>query len=345
MIDRAAILDAFAKYTQKLATKHDVHSEPAEVFGGPPFSTLMQFTQTLGSRAELNALLAELVPFIRAADPFRGSTVALNCGTLVEIGGDPGLVFPHLLGELPRHLDLAKRAHEKDIAPRALFDEDPDAAKSAGGLRYLLLATMTVICRSAEFRQALRADAEIVENIFALREHYGEADFVAQVLNLADGLDLLVLAPQERKGFRLALEAVSTNAHLFTLIQGALIGGGHLAGDPIDPEVMAVATGESPHPRLLSDHARFHFDIWSGSVDNPIGTLLSLPVEESPLSIPSLDGQRIVVIGPSILGGRGWDSNFFANIHDALKSRAEVVEVLPEAEVTRWLERIASAKT
>ncbi|MBP3953989.1 hypothetical protein J8F10_01575 [Gemmata sp. G18] len=344
MPDRAAVLNALTEYAQKPATTHDVRAEPAETFGGPPFSTLMQFTQTLGSRTELNALLAAIAPLVRAADPFRGSTIALNCGTLVEIGGDPGLVFPHVLAELPRHLALTRRAHEKEAAPSALFDADADAAKSAGGLRYLLLATMTVICRSAEYRQALRADPEIVENIFALQEQYSEANFVAQVLSLTDGLDLFVLAPKERKGFRLALDAVSTNAHLFTLLQGALIGGGHLAGEPVDPEVIAIATGESAHPRLLTDHARFHFDIWSGSLEDPMGTLISLPVEETPAAIPRLDGQRIVIVGPPVLGGRGWDSNFFANIHDALKSRAEVVEVLPEAEVTRWLERIASAK-
>ena len=47
-----------------------------------------------------------------------------------------------------------------------------------------------------------------------------------------------------------------------------------------------------------------------------------------------------MLIGPPLLGSRVWDSNFFANIHDALRSRVEVVEVLPPELVAIWLDRI-----
>lgn len=349
MPDRAAVIAALTAYADKPATSRDIRAEPGELFGRPPITTLMQFAQAVGSRAELNALVADVAPLIRAADPFRGSAIALNCGTLVEMGGDPGLVFPHLLAELPRHLTLAQRAREQaDTAPGALFDADPEAARAAAGLRYLLLATMTVICRKAEYRQALRANAEIADGIEALREGSAEADFVAQVLGYTDGLELLVLAPNEGKGFRIALEAVATCAHLFTLLQAALIDGGHLDGEPTDPEVIAVATGATAPTLALHDHARFHFQTWGGL--NPDGTLAGMNlmswigVEVSPADIPPFDGVPVVLVGPTVLGGRSWDSNFFANIHDALKSRAEIVEVLPPAEVEEWIERIRAAR-
>src|SRR5262245_17324142 len=142
----ADVLSAFADYANKPATAHDLRAEPGDTFGGPPFTSLMQFVQGLGSRAELDAVLAAVAAMIRASDPFRSATIALLCGTLVEYGGDPGAVFPHLLSELPRHLALARRAHEREeMAPGALFDADPDAARAAKGLTYLLLATMAVI--------------------------------------------------------------------------------------------------------------------------------------------------------------------------------------------------------
>lgn len=339
MSDRVAVLAALAEYANKPATSRDIRAEPAEVFGQSPLAALMQFARGLDSRAEFDALLAEVAPLLRG-ELFRGSTLALSCGTLVEWGGDPALVFPHLLAELPRHLALSNRACELDLAPAALFDADPDAAKAAAGLRYLLLATMAVICRGAAYRQALRANPEIAAGIEALRETQREADFVAQVLSFTDDLDLIVLAPKEGKGFRVKCEAVATCAHLFTLLQGALIGGGHLAGEAVDDEVIAVATGAAPHERLLHDHARFHFVTWPGSLDNALDTIIALPVEETPACIPSLDGQRIVLVGPPLLAGRGWDSNFFANIHDALKSRAEVVEALSPEQVLVWLNAI-----
>ncbi len=338
MADRTALLAAFREYANKPATSRDVLAEPGEIFSAPPFPQLREFLQSLSAKAELDTLLSEVAALIRDGDPFRTSSIAVNCGTLVEMGGDPALVAPHLLAALPKHLTLAQRATD------ATFDTDPDAVRARAGLTYFMLATMAVLCRGAAFRQTARANPEIVVGTEALREEHNETNFVAQVLGLTDDLDLVVLAPNETKGFRVKCEAVATCAHLFSLLQAALIGGGHLAGEPLDEEVVGVATGETPHTRILHDHARFHFVTWHGSLDNGLDSLITLPVEETPSYVSALDGQRIILVGPSQLGGRSWDSNFFANIHDALRSRVEIVEVLSEAEARRWLERIAQAR-
>lgn len=346
----ADVLSALADYANKPATAHDLRAEPGETFGNPAITGLMQFVAAQGAQSDREAALAGAAALIRAKDPFRGATLALACGTMVEWGADPGIVFPHLLAELPRHLALARRAHELDLAPGALFDADPDAARAAKGLTYLLLATMTVICRNAEFRQSLRANADVVEGVEALRESHREADFVARVLELADDVELIVLAPNEVKGWRVRLEAVASCAHMFTLLQAALIDGGHLPGEPTDPEVVAVAKGEQPHERLLSDHARFHFSPWYSlaadgpSIESGLDGLIAMGVEAHPLGIPQLDDVPVVLVGPTAFASRSWDSNFFAGIHDALRSRAEIVETLPRDEVETWLDRIRRAK-
>jgi hypothetical protein len=344
MPDRAAVLTALAEYANKPATSRDVRAEPGETFGRPPLTTLMQYVQELDSKAELDSVLADVAKLIGAADPFRGAVLALNCGTLVEMGGDPHAVFPHLLAELPRHLKLAVAAREAALSPSELFDTNPDAARALNGLRYFLLCVMTVICRDAAFRRALRTNDAIVDAIVKLRDGHAEADFVAQVLGYTDDLELVVLAPNEQKGFRVQLEAVATCAHLFSLLQAELIAGGHLEGEPADPEVLAVARGESAPTESLSDHARFHFAAWNGLTAD--GTLAGvdfaswLGVEMSPIDIPTVDGTPVVLVGPMVLGSRAWDSNFFANVHDALRSRVEVVEVLPPTQVSAWLDRI-----
>ncbi len=349
MADLATVLAALADHTHKPATAHELRAQPGDIFGHPALTALMQFAHGLGSRAEVDAALPAIGPLVRAADPFRGATIALCCGTIVEWGADAGGVFPHLLAVLPRHLALARRAiARKGVAPAVLFDDDPEAARAAAGLTYLLLATMTVICRRAAYRQALRANAEIVEHVAALRAAHREAGFVAQVLDLTDDMELIVLAPAEQKGFRVALEAVASNAHMFTLLQAALIDGGHLAGEPCDPEVVAVARGERPHERLLSDHARFNFVTHSGlntdgSLDG-FSSLIGLPVEGTPAGIQRLDSVPILLVGPNVLRSRAWDSNFFAGIHDALRSRAEVIEVLPAGQVADWLGRVRQSR-
>ena len=338
MSDRAAILAAFREYANKPATAHELRAEAGETFSAPPFQQLRQVLQSLASKAELDELLGQLAELIPGADPFRASALALNCGSLIEAGGDPARLAPHFLAALPRHLALAQRASE------TTFDADPDAHRAQAGLTFLMLATMAVICRKAEYRQTARANPDIASRVESLRDTNREADYVAQVLGFTDDLDLVILAPNEMKGFRVRCDAVASCAHLMTLLQAALIGGEHLSGEPLDPEVVGVATGEAPHARLLHDHARFNFVSWSGEVDNGIDSLITMPVEETPRYVTALDGQRIVLVGPPVLAGRSWDSNFFANIHDALKSRAEIVEVLSEAEVRRWLERIQAAR-
>jgi hypothetical protein len=349
MSELGTVLSALADYANKPATAHDLRAEPGDTFAHPALVGLVRFVRGLGSRANLDATLTAVAPMIRAADPFRGATIALTCGSLVEMGGDPGAVFPHLLSELPRHLALARRAQEREeMALGELFDADPDAARADIGLKYLLLATMTVICRKPEFRQALRANPQIVADVEALRDAHREADFVARVLELTDDLELIVLAPNEQKGWRVRLEAVASCAHLFTLLQAALIDGGHLAGEPADPEVVAAATGEAMPALVLPDYARLHFQTWNGL--NPDGTLSGMNlaswigVEVSPADIPACDGAPVVLVGPTVVGSRGWDSNFFANIHEALRSRAEIVEVLPREQVAAWLDRIRQAR-
>ena len=52
----------------------------------------------------------------------------------------------------------------------------------------------------------------------------------------------------------------------------------------------------------------------------------------------------MALIGPTVFGSREWDSNFFANVHEALRSRVDVVGVLPRDEVVEWLDRIARAR-
>lgn len=341
MTDRASVVAALSELAQKPSTAHELRAQPGETFSAPAFARLRDHIQTIETRAQLNELIAEVAPLIGSADPFRAAVVAVQCGTFVEWGGDHALVAPHLLAVLPRHLELAQRAED------ATFDADPDAHRARSGLTFLMLATMAVLCRSVAHRRAARANPALVAGVEAMRDAHNETNFVAQVLGFTDDLELLALVPGEGKGFRVKLEAVATCAHLFTLLQAELIGGGHLTGDPLDDAVIAVARGEVPHTQHLHDSARFHYCAWFGLQANGeldgmnIGSWL--PVDYDPGAIPLFDGVPVVLIGPKVLGSRSWDSNFFANIHDALRSRAEIVEVLTPDAARARIEKIRAA--
>lgn len=257
-----------------------------------------------GGPSTCNEILRELVAELENPSCYRASCIAIACGTFVEYGGDPAIAG----------LAIVDR----------MFQIEPPYDRKA--MRMFDQAAMAHLCRSVELRVAARARGEMIDK--------EATPWTSKVLSLVDGLELLVLAPEQGRGWRVRIEAIKTCAHLFTLLQAALIP--PLPGDPVDPEVIAIATGEQPMHSVVVDQQRFRFDDWT-ALESPTELAAGLggflPVDLSPADIrPLPDGRRVVLLGAPQLGGRSWDSNFFANFHDALRSRVEIVDSLsPEA--------------
>ncbi|HEY5921723.1 MAG TPA: hypothetical protein VIV11_08630 [Kofleriaceae bacterium] len=286
---------------------------PGELpFNDPAFRALFEFAETTDAEG-LAALIRALAAELANPNPFRASCIAITCGTLVEWGASPSIAGLAIVDRLRS----AAAGSPPDLDAMTMFDQ----------------AAMAHLCRSVELRVAARKSGA---------GEIDDAPFTSIVLGLVDDLELLVLAPAHAKGYRARLEAIKTNAHLFTLLQGAVLG--DLPGEPVDPKVIAVATGEQRHSELLTDHQRFRFDDWSALVGpNQLASDLRgfLPVDASPSDIrPLRDGRRVVLLGEPQLGGRSWDSNFFANVHDALRSSVVIVERLTPAAVRDELANI-----
>jgi hypothetical protein len=295
-------------------------------FATPEFRALFTLARQ-GQGEDLDGLLAELAPGLEVADPFHAACVALTCGTLVEYGGSPAVAGDAIVARLFRELDGA-------IAPQAG--------------QFLCLATMAHLCRDRELRQRVRARFGVPASLEGAQEQVRHTWFVRTVLELTDDLELLVLAPDARRGYRVRVDAVASSFHLFTLLQGALIGDpaqGWLEAEPEDAEILAIATGEGRHLEVLAASQRFHFHNWSalggdGQLRNDLRS--SIWGEASPAAIPHHDGVAVVLLGPPVLGGRSWDTNFFACIHDALRSSATILATLSQAQVTERLASIAA---
>jgi hypothetical protein len=301
---------------------------PGELpFSQAPVRALFTFVER-ASRSELDEIIVDLATGLADRDAWRAGCAAISCGILVESGAQPTLVAIPIV--------------ERMIAAA----RDPASTEPHPGVPTALTmfdkAAMAHLCRSIEMRVAARE----LPGLDALTT---DVTFTASVLDAVDNLELTVLAPAQQKGYVVRLEAVATNAHMFTLLQSALVRADRLAasGPPIDPDIVAIATGEAPHTKRVSDDQRFRFDAWWGieTLTTMRGNLSSfLPVDASPREIPvSPNGDRCVLLGPPLLGGRSWDSNFFLAIHDALRSRAVVVRELSADEVTRYLSALIAA--
>lgn len=278
---------------------------------------------------ERDGLNGALLPGLAVPDPYQAACVALTCGTLVEYGASASVA-----GE-----PIMQRMAEAFTAGEGMDDV---------ALRYFGVAAMAHLCRDKGLRRTARRMPALRAELASAEDRVQEAWFIGVVLDLIDDLELLVLAPDQGRGFRVRLEAVKNNFHLFTLLQGSLIGDpaeGWLSAEPIDPEVVAVATGEAPPREDLDDRQRFHFHDWSalsgeGELRRDLHS--TLWGEGTPLDIPLHQGRPVVLLGAAIFGGRSWDSNIFASVHDALRSRAQVIAKLTHAEVAAELTSIAA---
>ena len=216
----AAVKAAEAYAGEPVAGVNVLAQPPSAHFTQAGPRDVLDYAQAITSRSQGNELLRRVAPLVGAADPFKGSVMAMVCGTLVEFGADPGELAGPLFARLPGFLALAESVLGEvgKTPPEKAFQANPDGVKAWHGLSLMLLPTMAVLTRSVAHRQAERANAELVRGIEALRERNREANFVSQVLGFTDGMELVVLHPDEGKGFRVALEAVNTNFHLFTLL-------------------------------------------------------------------------------------------------------------------------------
>jgi hypothetical protein len=347
--DAAAAVREFAR--QQIASYDALPKDDSQLLQFDCFRYFLTLCRDqAGLRDEALAGLAAVIA--ESPDVFQASRVAMASGIIVEWGADPSIAIAAMLERLPAQLASAATVVAQINAGNeaALFAKSPDAVKAWRGLRYMVMPAMTMLCLNIELRLLARRNANLLGQLDLLAPHHREVMFLHRLLNLADGEELIIIHPPENKGFRVRLEAVASSFHLFSLLQGVLVGDpakGMLAGPRPNRKVIATATGEIPHDRLITDSAIWHYYNWTGL--QPDGTLAAMPMttwvmgEAMPGEIPLFGGERVVLLGPPVLASRGWDSSFFTNLHDALRSQVEVVEMLSLDEVELRLKRIRNA--
>jgi len=173
---------------------------------------------------------------------------------------------------------------------------------------------------------------------------------VAQLLSAADGVELLVLAPEQRKGFLVELEVVRNVAHLGRCSRMRLVGRaatGLLLGPRIDTEIAAIAT-ERAHGRERRIYSLgWNFQAWYGVSEGPEVIPLRVDLGHAALQrsrspiYPSCAARRIVLMRPRQMDRRVARG---ALLLAAARCAAEVGSICggrsPPAQVDAWLPRI-----
>lgn len=248
--------------------------------------------------------------------PAGAGWIAVVLGSAVEQGLDPRSGGPALVELL-----------------RQWLTQRPLSTQVSGAFPWLGQALVAHLARDADLRARLGDEKPLLKALDDASKETCGALWVHEVLLRRSGR-LIVLHVESRRGMAMRYENVGTCFHLFTLVQAAI--GTRLPGgrEPIQ-EVVDAAMGGTATSR--SDSAWWHYQDRGATVPD---FMSSLWAEWSVDDILELDGVRVLVLCPPILGGRSWDSSFFGPPLDAAPSRVILERELDRAEVDRFFERI-----
>ncbi|TNE44356.1 MAG: hypothetical protein EP343_31915 [Deltaproteobacteria bacterium] len=308
---------------------------------------------------ELDEVLGSLETPLREGDPYRASRVALFCGSLVEQGADPEILVDvvveileqclldalQLVVEVEARWDLDSPDDLPEDLLEQFFAQEPEWVKGWRALGFIILPAMTMLARSVPARERARERDSLMRVAEAMDEVHGLVDYLYQLLIMVDNQEFLVLHPGETKGFRIAIEGVRNNYHLFTLLQQTLLldpDGPMLTSALPDPELGEIARGEVQLEQPLSDVGLWNYVHWTQLAQHTDVSALddgrhTIQGEASPLTIREFQGTKMIVL-ETTWSQHTWDANFFAPLHDALRSKVEVLEIISPSEVEDWLQ-------
>jgi hypothetical protein len=291
-------------------------------------------------------------------DPLAAGLAACQVGCFVEEGMDPAPLGEALRARLPGDFAAARRfvgllEAETDVKCPADADtatlarigrKECTGASAWAALEFTTPAAMAAWCRHRPSRLAAKAVPGLADDAAFLGSRGGYCWYIGELLSAADGTRLTVLAPEQRKGFVVELEVVRNAAHLFALLEDALVGDpgqGLLAGPRTDPKVAAIARAEAAMEEAMVFAVGWHYEYWWGlhpeaaaraSGLHPLVAAM-IGVEATIHDLPEFQGRLVILMRPARIGSRNCDVSFISSLHDALRSRATVLRQLPAAEV------------
>jgi hypothetical protein len=258
---------------------------------------------------------------------FAGGMLAIQLGSYVEQGAPPALLGNALTSWLPRAFADARR-----FIDNSDNGADPAAAAAWAGLAMFVPAAMAAWVRDAASRRAAARNAQLIADAKAVAARSQHGYFIHELLSAADGVELTVLAPEQRRGFVVELEVVRNIAHLQALLEDALVGdpaAGWLDGPRIDPVIAAIARSEQMIEQERPFAIGWNLQHRGGLRARPGGANLptisaTMAFEWSVQHLFTPDGRGVALLRPPGPVKRSCGAGFFAPIHDQLRSRTVV---------------------
>ncbi|MBB4931961.1 hypothetical protein F4561_002781 [Lipingzhangella halophila] len=304
---------------------------------------------------ERKLALEALVPLLGGTHAAPGVTADLTvvAGAMVEMGtppGDAGLAVLRRLRTMgqgaavflrawqqtdsgaPPDPEEVTSATEQQIAAE-LGDTAPQATVCWWTIRRHGLAAKTMLSESS-VRAAIRTDPELHGELVTISEQLGTAlwefEDVGVLLQISQAVSALVLDRASGRGFRVRFDGISDNFQFHTLLADALVGeqGQGLEGHRPDERWTAAFRDSATDPEAPTVHGWWNLTAADGSRVGNEGT---------PADIPTVEGERAVVLDKPDLHRTWTAGRHYAQVHGSL----EVSEELTPQQATQWWQRVA----
>ncbi|MFM9894112.1 hypothetical protein [Achromobacter xylosoxidans] len=296
---------------------------------------------------------AELLPSLH---PSRAAALALMCGSLVEDGADPVLLFPALQALLGPWLQTLRPycALEVDDDDAEVEEADRLAWKEAvarleaipedrrweldaqvAAIDTLVLPMMAMLMRDQRNHQAFVADAELMDLLYAMTTLNDNLPFEQlHYLWLASRIsyeeELVVVLPTSGTGFVARAHGINNNFHAFTLLQNLMRDSVQALGVRRE-----IAAREPDAERDSADFQWLQADAYAqGKLVNDMRFAWGEAALRDNLA---RHGKRVLIALETEEGmQRNW-SGFNGAIHDAQQPSMTFVRYLTPDEVTAYL--------
>lgn len=273
--------------------------------------------EALRSRETLEAVASALA----TESPAALSWLAIVLGSAAESGADPSVAGERLFAAFEKVAKIVREGSQR--AQDEAIDVMPRCAQGV----------VAHLARLPALREKLGANEALLDDLRAAESGSPAASWVRVALECTSG-PLVVLHPLSGKGAMLRVENVANCFHLFTLIQcavGAQIDGGRAVRKVIDD----CAHGRAE--AATDDQAFWHYGD-PRSAKPELGA--SIWGEASVRSIPEIDGARVVLLWPPLVGARFWDSSFFGPFLDPMPADVVFERMLTDEESAAWMARL-----
>ncbi|MCM2373039.1 hypothetical protein [Aporhodopirellula aestuarii] len=257
--------------------------------------------------------------------------LAVWLGAGVEGGADPEMTARPILDALLKWSATVETGPDSDEGNNDDRQEEEEAdPETIVGMEMLGQGLVAHVSRSPSLRDNMAADARITAELERVEHVSAGPMWVLELLRKCSG-SLVVIHIERRRGFRVTYENISNCFHLFTLLQDALSGAKMARGKRVSPQLLAVANGQTMED--CHDNAWWHYGVGTHPAADLAGSVWG---EASPNSIPSVDGQQVLLLWPPILSSRGWGAGFFGPFLMASPPSVSIVEDLSQDEVQQW---------